>query len=496
MPPRKRWWGTRLQGSITEMLGSCARGNHRLRCYFGFRERNLFLMQFPEQVFGLLLQTVVKQTELWSKIGPWEYFVENLYGEQKDVYDWKKPSMNEVGRRKERDLYFLRTGIRDTKWAVEMRTVQQQDLDLSRPLNLMQRGIRLRQRKTCSLRPTPELGTTQVELHFDLLSEGVSSPASTVQERRIVLELSHVDPILCDRHVPLALSYYFQLVMNTLGGGESIPSPLSNRSAAPVYVGEFRPSGDTAEVVKECVPLMNEFRLGGSEGLEMEGRIGHLFPQLEPQPHYQFVPGVSRDHFFLLVQKMGELQAETKKEEEKSEEWHDSIDLFWDQNLRGTKTRETTMTGKNAMQLVTKSSRCAINVRSADRPYAFRVSLKTESKVRNDSILRPRATWYRFKRRRSFLILDGRFRFDFTIVGEGATEELAIRGPKVFEIELEAMPPQAGTLLPLNEEDTAMMIHKLSQLLDPDDFVKGNVSGTPTLTIAHDALAFLDCEKA
>lgn len=495
MPARKpQWWGTPLQSSVSELLGSCGRSNLRLRCYFGMMERNLFLMQFTEQVFGTLLQTIVKNTDSWNSLSPWEYYVENLFGEEKDVQEWKKPSMNESGRRRERDLYYIRTAVRDTKWAFELRSVAVQEMDLSQPLNMMQRGIRLRQRKTCELRNTTGVGGIKIQLHFDLLSEGVSTPASTVQERRVLLEIIHVDPSLLDRYLPTALGYFYHFVASIQFG--NINKPLS--AAPPEFGNGFRISStqdhDSIEVLREAVPFMTEFHAGKGQ-LEFEGRIGNLVATMDPQPHYSFVPGVTRDHFYLLLERMETpiVTPETQTNKgtiSSTSTWHDSLDLFWDNNLRGTKTRETTMTGNTSMQLVVKSTQRLLHVRSADRPYSFKLSLNSETKVRNDPVLRPKALWYRYKRRRSFPILEGRFRADFTIVGQGVSEEAAIRAPKVFEIEIEALLVPTATFT----TDTTEMIDRLSQLLDPEEFYLDRPFRPCQLAIVRDELAFLDCE--
>ena len=487
--PLRTWWGSSMQVAISDLIHACARGNLRLRCHFGLTERSLFVPQFPEAVFAALLQGIVKNVDMWNSVGDWEYFVENLFGEEKDICEWKKPSLNEVGRRKERDNRFVRADIRDTKWAFDLRSVVVQDLDLSQPLNLMQRGIRLRQRKTCQLRAHPA-----VYLHFDLMSEGVATPASTVQERRILLEVLKPDPLAMDRAIPVALAYLFNLVTGSLTPSLPVgfllnPTAVSSSASSSALSSKTRKQGNE-DVVLECIPLMTEFRTAKG-GLEFEGRIGSLIAESEPQPHYRFVPGVTREHFYLLLDKIEQsvpVSKVTKWTSPATEPspWVDSTDLFWD-NVRGTKTRETTMTGKTAMQLIIKSTLRSLNIRSSDRPYAFRMSLKTETKIRNDPVPRPRPSWFRFKRRRSFLY-KGMCRYDFTIVGEGATEEGAIRGIKVYEIEYEALPPSPHSVI---ETDVAEMVEELSRLSDPEEYSPHDMKPC-TLTIARDELAFLD----
>ena len=151
------------------------------------------------------------------------------------------------------------------------------------------------------------------------------------------------------------------------------------------------------------------------------------------------------------------------------------------------------MTGPKAMQLIQKSSLHAVNVRSHDHPYSYRISLKTEKKLPHDPSPRPRPNLFRFKRRRSFVYRNA-YRYDFTIVGEGTTEEEASRGAKQYEVEIEYLgsaPPSISSVSEMQE-----LLRRLGDLCAPTTYNTGisSAASASSFYLAKDEHAFIDLD--
>lgn len=177
----------------------------------------------------------------------------------------------------------------------------------------------------------------------------------------------------------------------------------------------------------------------------------------------QFVPGVSRKHFFWLLRKMDRYPYWSNLTECKK--WTDETDIYWG-NLRGTKTRHTSLSCP--MIYMVKQAVNTVDVHCGNRVWSVRFSLKSETVVPTRGGLTTPPTLYRVKRRRSF-IYHHLFKYDFTIVAEGQSDEDAINGkrPKHYEVEIELLHN------PATSEDMATLqifalkfLIKLLQLLD------------------------------
>lgn len=461
------WSGSNAEQEWSSLLASCSSySDFTVQATLGANEGGQFVASISNQNFADALQQLVQMTCWTGASSDWEYIIETFYTDpvtNAEICEWHNRHSNHLKRYKSKDLNFMRLNVGWSGKIIEVKSQSKTICELNQPLPTSHRRLMsLRQRRSFILADC-------IYVHCDLLSERGPILSPRISRRCITLEIPKFDTRcvnLLHMNVSRFLIHLQQFVFNI---------KLLAVNPAPSMIR----TDPWMEGVQECVPLIHEFR--SNVELELEGRLGELKATLSPRPHYVFVPGISREKFFTLLQRLDTYQNWSNTN---YQTWQDSTDIYWG-NLRGTKTRETSMVA-SPMTYIVKQSVADINLRCPERQYGVRVSLKKENKVpAKDRPLTP-ATYYRIKRRRSF-IYQNSFRYDFTIIGMGETEEAAILSPqdRRYEVEIELL----RTLSTIHERPPDQLIlsllEKLTQLLDRDE-------GPCTLQVAHDELAPYD----
>lgn len=465
------WKNSSTNQAWCMLLAGCGRfSDFRIEAEFGTMEAGHFDSNISQALFAKVVQRLGQgqMMNLWSDASPcWEHIIENFYvfeDKRNEIREWNNRHLNLVRRYKRKELKFLRLALGCSPYWMEVKSAAISVIDLAQPMNApKEKLIALRQRRTFIL-------SDCVSIHCDLVSEKLNTTTAnptlspTVHARRIALEVAHFNAknlTLMHLHMGRFMTQLKQFIFDL----EVIVTPSCSPSSSAM-----------TECIQECLPLIHQFR--NEAEVELEGRLGELKAVLHPKPHYQFISGVSRDRFFALITKLEEYKNWSNLDHD---QWKDSIDIFFG-NLRGTKTRETTMS--QPMTYLVKNSIAAVNFRCPERQYGIRVSLKRETKVNGRQNLSTRATLYRIKRRRSF-VLGNAWRFDFSIVAEGETDEDAILKPKKYEVEVEVL-RHTHTLFDKKPDELALsLLEKLLQLLDNDE-------SPITLQVALDELATYD----
>lgn len=418
------------------------------------------------------------------------------------ITDWHNRTLNETRRYRKKSLRFLQLSLGGTYAGVEIQSSAYATYDMAQPLaKPLSRVLKLRQRRTFVL-------SNFVRFHCDLLSAAcdMDNPVhmqesfkKKIHERRLSFEIAQFtahNVHLIHEHMESFLTHVQRFLVQDLklfsgafasllheskqltntdsNSSQRVFSLLAQDEAKKHDLMQAKEEEDVhkqahkeEELLLELVPLVQQFRGRGRdpcEESELEGRLGRQVQNEKGQA--VFVSGVSRNHFFWLLTLMEEYKNWCNVDHRV---WTDSADLFWD-NVRGTKTRDTSdqtpmiFITKDAVSAVTwsltaMSTRLPASHHSCES-YSARVSRKTEKRLDQ----RPRAyvttppVVYRFKRRRSF-VFRNKWRYDFTIVGDGVTDEDAFRAPKRYEVEIEALRLEKS-----NEDEAFSLVEKLRQL--------------------------------
>lgn len=178
------------------------------------------------------------------------------------------------------------------------------------------------------------------------------------------------------------------------------------------------------EAIEASTPLAKLFlQQTDDQPLELETRLGTI------SANGRFTPSVSREFFMHWLEKL-----ESYHEWNTVNDWAESMDVIWANDVRGTKTmdlNESRMTFQKKKLIRNMTFLCK------ERPYSIRMSLKTEIPV--EGIPQQDSKLIRIKRRKEFnyknIVM-----YSFTVISEAKDKIRAIKnGRKSYEIEFELM---------------------------------------------------------